>query len=241
MATRKDTVLILLDVFVVLISIPLHSVHNQKILLQPGPYIPFNTHSDTYYEHCEVVENIIVNHSFDNILIIGDFNLPSFSLINNNLINNTSTNIIINSYINYLGLSQFNNIPNYRNDNILDLFFSETHLDTIFPGCSLIPLVDSYHPPLEFLYSLNLPNLLNDQSNSVVFNFNACNFNEITRFFANIDMIPNFINLHLDAAICTFYEILNHSFHLFLFLFQNYTSTIISHVIQFGLTQSSKN
>jgi hypothetical protein len=39
MATRKDTVLILLDVFVVLISIPLHSVHNQKIVIQPAPYV----------------------------------------------------------------------------------------------------------------------------------------------------------------------------------------------------------
>jgi hypothetical protein len=39
MAIRKDTVLILLDVFVVLISIPLHSLYNQKILLQPVPYV----------------------------------------------------------------------------------------------------------------------------------------------------------------------------------------------------------
>lgn len=39
MATRKDTALILPDVFVVLISIPLHSIHNQKIFLQPAPYV----------------------------------------------------------------------------------------------------------------------------------------------------------------------------------------------------------
>jgi len=172
---------------------------NDSLLLLGCVYIPPNTHSDTYYEHCEVVENIIANHSFDNILIIGDFNLPGFSLGVNNLINNPSTNTIINSYINYLGLGQFNNISNYRNNNILDLIFSDTHLDTIFHGCSLIPLFDSYHPPLEFLYPLNLANTLKDQSNPIVYNFNACNFNEITRFLANIDMIPNLTNLHLDV------------------------------------------
>lgn len=188
---------------------------NDSLLLLGCVYIPPNTHSDTYYEHCEFVENIIANHYFDNILIIGDFNLPGFSLGVNNLINDSSTNTIINSYINYLGLGQFNNIPNYRNNNILDLIFFDTHLDTIFHGCSLTPLVDSYHPPLEFFHPLNLANTLNDQSNPVVYNFNACNFNEITRFLANIDMIPNLTNLHLDVAISIFYETLNHCIDLF--------------------------
>lgn len=93
----------------------------------------------------------MINHSIDKILIIGDFNLPDFSMSVNTLLNNPSSNVIINSYLNYLGLNQCNNIPNYRNDNILDLIFSDTYLNTIFPGCSLIPTADSYHPPLEFL------------------------------------------------------------------------------------------
>jgi len=43
---------------------------NDIILLIGCVYIPPNTHSDIYYEHCEVVENIIVNHSFDSLSII---------------------------------------------------------------------------------------------------------------------------------------------------------------------------
>lgn len=207
-------------------------------------YIPPNTHSDLYYQHCEVVENIIINYFFDNILIIGDFNLPGFSLGVNNLINNPSTNIIVNSYINYLGLNQFNNIPNYRNDNILDLIFSDTHLHTIFPGCSLTPLVDSYHPPLEFLYPLNSPNLLKDQPISVIYNFNACNFNDIIRFLANIDIISNLMNLHVDAAISKFYEILNHCFNLFvpkLNINNNKPHNIVWSNSEFKLTRLKKD
>lgn len=100
-------------------------------------YILPNTHSDIYYEHCEVVANIVINYSIDNILIIGDFNLPGYTPVDINLINNPSTNIINNSYVNYLGLSQYNNIPNYNNDNILDLIFSDIYLDNIISGCSL--------------------------------------------------------------------------------------------------------
>lgn len=89
------------------------------------------------------------------------------------------------------------------------------YFNNIFPGFSLTPLVDSYHPPLKFFYPANSPNLLNDQLNPVVFNFNDCNFNDIIRFLNNLDIISNLNNLNLNAAISKFYEILNHLFVLF--------------------------
>jgi hypothetical protein len=51
---------------------------------------------------------------------------------------------------------------------------------------------------------------------SYIFNFKKCNFNDISLFLSNIDFDLN-INkdLSLDAIVDTFYEIIYHSFNLF--------------------------
>ena len=71
-------------------------------------------------KHCESVENIIHNCSFEYILLIGDFNLSGFPWSDYALCNDQIGNIITQSYLNYLGLKEVNNVVNTSND-ILDL------------------------------------------------------------------------------------------------------------------------
>lgn len=78
--------------------------YNNINLLLACVYIPPNAHLDIYRKHCEIVENLVINYSIDNILILGDFNLNEFSSSYYSSFANTSSNCIVNSYINYLNL-----------------------------------------------------------------------------------------------------------------------------------------
>lgn len=116
----------------------------------------------------------------------------------------------MNSFINYLNLNQVNNVKN-SHGSILDLIFSSTNIDSIFSNYYLIPLINSYRLPLEFIYSLVISEILDEPSSSELFNYNFCNYMEIVIFLENIDILSNIINLDLKNAILKFYEILNHT------------------------------
>ncbi|KAF0760449.1 MI domain-containing protein [Aphis craccivora] len=81
---------------------------------------------------------------------------------------------------------------------------------------SLIPLIDSYYPPLDFIYSLEISEILDEPNSPELFNYNSCNYLEIIEFLENIDILANIINLDLDNAILKFYDILNHICNLFI-------------------------
>lgn len=88
-------------------------------------------------------------------------------------------------------------------------------VDYIRLGSSLIPLIDSYHPILDFILSISTPEFLSEKSCPVVFNFNACNFNDVNLFLKSIDIMSNLTNLNVDIAVLKLNEILNHSFDMF--------------------------
>jgi hypothetical protein len=136
------------------------------------------------------VENIILVHSIVNTLIIGDFNVSGFSCTDYAQINDPNPNIIISSFINYLNLKQVNSILNDRFD-ILDLIMTNNCVDCIRLGSSLIPLIDSYHSPLDFILSISTPEFLSETSCPIVFNFNACNYNDVNLFLNSIDLMSN--------------------------------------------------
>lgn len=185
--------------------------YNGIKLLLACVYIPPNSHLDLYKKHCEIVENFYINFSIDQILIIGDFNLNKFSSSDYSFFTNTSSHFIVNSYINYLNLNQVNYVKN-NHDSILDLIFMDINIDSIFSNWSLIPLFDSYHPPLEFIYPLKIAEFLVESISQEFFNYNSCNFMEIIAFLENIDIMSNIKNLKHENSVLKFYEILNHTF-----------------------------
>jgi len=122
----------------------------------------------------------------------------------------------VNLYTNYLNLKQVNNIKN-DHGSVLDLIFSSTSIDSIlFSNYSLIPLIDLYHPPLDFIYSLEISEILYEPNSPESFNYNSCNYLVIITFLENNNIFANIINLDLDNAILKFYDILNHTCNLFI-------------------------
>lgn len=79
-------------------------------------------------------------------------------------------------------------------NGILDLIFSNAIIDSIHAlHLFLIPIVDSYHPPLEFIFPVTIQNHIFKSIYSEVFNFNSWNFSEIITFLSNLDIIYLFI------------------------------------------------
>jgi hypothetical protein len=166
-------------------------------------------------KHCETVENIIHNYSFVHVLIIGDFDLSGFPWSDYALCNDKIENIIRQSYLNYLGLKQINNVVNTRND-ILELILTKSAIDKICVGCYLTPLIDSYHPPLDFLFSSTVSNDVPEPYNPTVYNFNSCNYSDIISFLSSIDINSNLIGLNTENSVLKFHDILDHCIDIFI-------------------------
>ena len=103
-------------------------------------YIPPDVSIQEYELFLECFENIAVE--LDNILIIGDFNAPTFS----NNVKDSKSNLVFNM-MSFLNLTQYNNIRNC-NKVLLDLVFTNygkclVEQDT----CPIVP-EDRHHPAL---------------------------------------------------------------------------------------------
>jgi len=81
---------------------------------------------------------------------------------------------------------------------------------------SLVPIIDNYHPPLDFIVLFNSA-LVNEHFESpLAYNFKNCNFDDISHFLRSIDFDLNLNNnLSFESLIDKFYEIIYHSFSLF--------------------------
>jgi len=133
---------------------------------------------------------------------------------------NNIVNLVSNSFINYLDLKQCNTVTNHRQD-ILDLIFSDTQINNIRKSLSLTPIFDAYHPPLELIYPLTTsPFTLVESLTPIMYNFNSCNFDEMCTFLSEFDFIYNFKNLSFAAATSKFYEIIRHTFNVYVTKFK---------------------
>jgi hypothetical protein len=181
-------------------------------------YIPLGTSSDVYSNHCNTVESIFFNFPEYNFVITGDFNLNTFDWsVDPNSQNHRSSNILYNTYINLLNLKQSNSIKNCIGRTLDCIMLSDqAELTSIYLSDSLVPSIDKYHPPIEFLIKFKKPLLSEHLEPPYIFNFKKCKFNEITQFLSNIDFDLNLdVNLSLDDIIIKFHEIIYHSFDLF--------------------------
>lgn len=183
--------------------------YNNIIILLGCVYFPPNSNIDLYNKHCDLIEHFLVKYSIKNIIIVGDFNLNEFSTSDFTLFRNPISSVLVNFYIDYLNLKQVNNIFN-NHKGILDLIFTNSTADSIHSSnYSLIPLIDLYHPPLEFITSFTITNPSIQSIYPEIFNFNSCNFNDILALLSCIDIMDNIYTLDLESAILKFHEIIN--------------------------------
>uniref|UniRef100_A0A2S2NJ55 Putative RNA-directed DNA polymerase n=1 Tax=Schizaphis graminum TaxID=13262 RepID=A0A2S2NJ55_SCHGA len=93
---------------------------------------------------------------------------------------------------------------------------------------SLIPKIDYHHPPLDIFLKFVNSNFNTTYEYPIIYNFNKCNFNEISNFLSNIDFESNLNNkiFSMDEIVTKFYEIIHHTFSLFVpktKIFNNYS------------------
>ncbi|KAF0746093.1 putative RNA-directed DNA polymerase, partial [Aphis craccivora] len=135
-----------------------------------------------------------------------------------------------------------NNVTNHRQD-ILDLIFSDSLINNIRKSLSLTPIFDAYHPPWELIYPLTTsPVTLIESLTPIMYNFNSCNFDEMCTFLSEIDFIHNFKNLNLVAATSKFYEIIRHTFDVYVtkFKFNHNQNTLWKDPVLRNLIQLKK-
>lgn len=178
-------------------------------------YIPPNISSDIYYEHCDLVENITASNPDHKILIFGDYNLNNFDwTVDYSLVTHPTAIVVVNSFIQYLNLKQFNFIKN-KNSRTLDLIFSDIDKIMVNKGCSFVPLADEHHPPLDLICNFD-HSFVNDGSNQLTFyNFLKSDFSNFSNCLSCIDFNHSFKDLNIDSAVNKFYEIINHFIELF--------------------------
>lgn len=167
-------------------------------------YVPPNTKAEDFDILYEVVSSINILHNND-ILIFGDFNIPSYySCYVNGQVNASVT--ALNNFMNFLNLSQYNFVCN-TNARILDLVLSTRHC-TVLKSEDILVKEDLHHPAL--LVSLNLDIVKAKEifpSNFAdMFNFRRANYPLIYEQLFNTNW--TFLNVYNDAdeACTSFYR-----------------------------------
>ncbi|WP_219823713.1 hypothetical protein, partial [Enterobacter cloacae complex sp. 2DZ2F20B] len=111
----------------------------------------------------------------EHLIIVGDFNVPSFS---SNSHSNCHKTLILKQFCNVVQLSQFNSIPN-SNNRLLDLFFSNPNTTALVSHCTP-PLIseDKHHPALHVNFNFAMPIITSKfpLAKKLRYNFRKANF-----------------------------------------------------------------
>jgi hypothetical protein len=118
-------------------------------------YIPPGHSSQLYTDYCNSFDNLNIN--CNNIIVLGDFNIPRINGTDFDFSTARSSAAVINNFLCEYNLASLNNIRNFDNFT-LDLVFSNiSDLKVEKDETSLLPC-DSYHPPLLITFALPYSN-----------------------------------------------------------------------------------
>jgi hypothetical protein len=145
--------------------------HGQLNTVVGCVYIPPNLHHAIYNDFCLTAEEAF-GYDYDNILLLGDFNLPNTVWTGTPRAVDESSRCIID-LANFYDLKQVNRVLNFRGVT-LDLVFSS------IPGTEVTPALDSFlpedihHPALEI--TVPIPETKSTVHTKFVYDFRKCNF-----------------------------------------------------------------
>ena len=172
-------------------------------------YIPPDVNANEVEIFTDALELFFLN---DNIILVGDFNLPNFC---NNAVNCVKSSPFRN-LCDVLHLTQYNTVDNIYNKK-LDLAFSNfTNLKTLKADFPLVP-EDVYHPAilmdfeiLSTVKPINFPS-----ANNFRYNFRKANFSQLYEYICDIDWSCLNLFKNVDDALTKFYAILYDAFDRF--------------------------
>ena len=171
-------------------------------------YRPPNSPPELLCQHLAEIDRLQTSSSSD-LLIIGDYNLPTLSWDNNsNTAQSTTLEQIFHEAISDMNLRQFNHINNSLN-HILDLVLSNIdNVSVIEADESILPLDKQYHPALDITVSIPSSSILHEQQ-SFYKNFKSCDYDNVNILLTKINWDELFLGLNLTESIDKFYFTLN--------------------------------
>lgn len=167
------------------------------------------------------IQNLVNTYPTDNIMLIGDFNLPFISWYDeNNMycvnyspsqpLSEAATRFLDN--MSYHGLSQSNLIHNINN-KYLDLVFCNLPISVSHDRAPLLK-EDTHHPSLN-ISVMDLHVVPFKENNQKRFNFFKCNYLEINEYLDSVDWSILQDTDTLDNAVNLFYKKLEECFSRF--------------------------
>ena len=170
-------------------------------------YLPPDSAFDKYGLHCSAVEKICSTNTFCNILITGDYNLPTLSWDSAIHYEVSNAERLIIQLLSSLELYQLNKIPNHQN-KILDLVMCSGE-DSVVHRCDddhAIVNIDNYHPALHISFAIISIKLLD--LSYCIYDYKNCDFSNISNILSTIDWSCLFCNLTTDDSFTLFNNIL---------------------------------
>lgn len=178
-------------------------------------YLPPNCTVEHYLSTLTCIENAVCSHPELALLVLGDFNLNSFS-------NNVKTQF--DFFCEFCKLKDHNSVFNI-NGGKLDLILSDLNSDQVDVSFCIEPLVpiDKYHPSLEVVVKLqrnagpplSQPRTCQQQSRSADWNWHKADFQMLYASLAEIDWSDLLEIDDIDRAVELFYLKLYESFDHF--------------------------
>lgn len=178
-----------------------------KVIVISTVYFAPRSLLSSYQEYFNMLENIqcLVDNE---LIIVGDFNVPEINTASYNFANGNHIVKSLNEFMNFFNLNLYNNILNSENKT-LDLVISSFELQVNQQIDSLVP-IDVFHPALVISKNFNFSNpLINDSIESVnMYNYRNADFNLLYELLYHTEW--NVLNRCSDVnvAVDKFYEIM---------------------------------
>ncbi|KAG8232006.1 hypothetical protein J437_LFUL010266, partial [Ladona fulva] len=132
-------------------------------------FIPPKSGIEKYIRHCISVDEALSKSTFSEVVILGDYNLPSFNsweiLEGDGFVNDISLTLETRSLLetfSFHGMVQINKVHN-NFGKMLDLIFVRSESNAFKVSQDDLPMVecDAYHPCISIQVFLMGPNLIN--------------------------------------------------------------------------------
>jgi hypothetical protein len=169
-------------------------------------YILGTTSADDFCDYINTLDDRINELGVDNVILLGDFNIPSFTKSEQSPGDKTKSDAL-KEFSLISGLTQFNTHQNLTTGNILDLVFSNKFLDVKLCA-DPVTKVDPHHPPLTIKFHLNI---FKSPKVKIEFrNYKQANWKHFNSSLLEVDWI-RIIDPACDVNgyVKTFYEIIN--------------------------------
>lgn len=160
-------------------------------------YVPPNVKVDVYEQILENFNRVLSGN--ENIIVIGDFNIPHF------IGSDCMKSNLLNQFLNLNNLSQFNTILNHRG-KLLDLILSNMSVLHLERSKSPLVVEDKYHPALEMsLYMEINQSKQNHINQSYCYDYARGDFDLLYHLIESTDWSNMYDCVEVNDCVSVFY------------------------------------